>query len=204
MLIHPWDASSDPKEWQDFTRSQGFGHFVAAGRGREVPVVVPTQFVLTEDAGEVLLHFARPNPVWPALEENPTALLSIAGDWAYIPTTWKAIGDEDPAMGVPTTYYASAQLTGRADIVDDADGKLAILRALLAHLEPGSGHVDPAEHARLLPGIRGIRMVISDVKAKFKYGGNVDDAHRAAVAAHLGQRSGPGDASALSHLTRRS
>jgi len=32
--------------------------------------------------------------------------LSVAGDWAFIPGSWKAIGDEDPEYGIPTTYYA--------------------------------------------------------------------------------------------------
>lgn len=203
MLIHPWDSSTDPQEWQGLVRSQGFGHFVAGGTNRDVPVVVPTQFVLDSEATTVLLHFARPNPVWTAIEENPMVLLSVAGDWAYIPTGWKAIGDEDPAFGVPTTYYASVQLVGRAQVVDDADGKVEILRALLANLEPGSGHADPSEHARLLPGIRGIRLQITEVKAKFKYGGNVDDAHRAEVVDRLAERAGPGDRAAIEHLRRR-
>lgn len=200
MLIHPWDAANDPSEWQAFARSQGFGHFIASGANRQVPVVVPTQFVLTADCSEVLLHFARPNPVWAALDENPHALLSIAGDWAYIPSAWKAIDDEDPRLGVPTTYYAAVQLSGPVRVLDDAEGKLEILRALLDDLEPGSGHVDPAAHDRLLPGIRGARLAVSDVKAKLKYGGNVDNAHRAKVSAELQRRGGPGDAGALSHL----
>ena len=41
------------------------------------------------------------------------------------------------------------------------------------------------------------------VRAKLKYGGNVDDAHRAVVAGHLEERDGPGDAAALAHLRRR-
>ena len=91
------------------------------------------------------------------------ALLSVAGDWAYVPSAWKAIGDEDPAFGIPTTYYAAVQLSGVMTVVDDPAGKAEILRRQLATTEPGSGVVDPAEHARSLPGIRGLRMAISDV-----------------------------------------
>lgn len=63
MLIHPWDAATSDQQWIEFVRAQGFGHLAAAGRGRDVPVVVPTQFALTS-AQEVLLHLARPNPIW--------------------------------------------------------------------------------------------------------------------------------------------
>ena len=202
MLIHPWDAALSDDEWIAFVKAQGFGHLVAAGRGREVPVVVPTQFHLA-DPETVLLHLARPNPIWDALEENPTVLLSVAGDWAYVPAAWKAIGDEDPRLGIPTTYYAAAQLIATATVVDDPEEKAEILRAQLSATEPRSDVADPLEHARRLPGIRGLRLAVREVRAKFKYGGNVDDAHRAEVARRLGGRGGPGDAAALDHLRRR-
>jgi transcriptional regulator len=203
VLIHPWDAAIEPHEWVDFVRAQGFGHLVAVGRDREVPVIVPTQFAVPS-AELVLLHLARPNPIWAALDENPTVVLSVAGDWAYIPAAWKAIGEEDPRFGVPTTYYAAAQLIATAEVIDDAEQKAEILRTQLGVTEPGSGAVDPAEHGRVLSGIRGLRLTVREVRAKFKYGGNVDDAHRAAVATHLLERGGPGDGAALAQLQRRS
>ena len=207
MLVHPWDAPLDEAETWDFVRAQGFGHLVAPGRGRELPVVVPTQFVVPPASGGapvVLLHLARPNPIWAALEESSAVLLSIAGDWAYVPSAWKAIGDEDPALGIPTTYYAAAQLAGDAEVVTDPDTLLDILRAQLATYEPDLPHADPSVHLRRLPGIRGIRISVREVVGKFKYGGNVDDAHRAAVAERLAERAGPGDVAARRHLQRRS
>jgi transcriptional regulator len=205
VLIHPFDATTGPDEWLPFLRAQGFGHLIAAGRGREVPVVVPTQFVVgTEAPLEILLHLARPNPIWAALDENPVVLLSVAGDWAYVPAAWKAIGSEDPAMGVPTTYYAALQIVASATVVDDEAGKIEILRRQLAALEPASGHADPSAHIRRLPGIRGLRLAAREVVGKFKYGGNVDEPHRLAVAERLADRGGPGDAAAREHLLRRS
>jgi transcriptional regulator len=40
------------------------------------------------------------------------------------------------------------------------------------------------------------------VRAKYKFGGNVDQAHRDAVAQHLIERDRPGDRAALEHLRR--
>jgi transcriptional regulator len=203
MLIHPWDAGASQTEWVEFVRSQGFGHLIAAGRDRDVPVVVPTQFALVSP-DEVVLHLARPNPIWRALTENPAVVLSVAGDWAYVPGAWKMIGDEDPRLGVPTTYYAAVQLVADASVIDDHDELAAILRTQLGVTEPGSGLADPLDHGRVLNGIRGLRLAMRDVRAKFKYGGNVDEQHRAAVGEQLEQRGGPGDAAALQHLRRRS
>jgi transcriptional regulator len=202
MLIHPWDAGVSDEEWMQFVRGQGFGHLVASGRDRDVAVVVPTQFALI-DASHIVLHLARPNPIWDAIAQNPRVLLSVAGDWAYVPAAWKAIDAEDPRMGVPTTYYAAVQLIADAEVCDDQADKVEILKTQLGVVEPGSDIADPAEHGRRLDGIRGLRLTIVEVRSKFKYGGNVDDEHRAFVAEHLLDRGGPGDAAALDHLRRR-
>jgi transcriptional regulator len=44
---------------------------------------------------------------------------------------------------------------------------------------------------------------VSQVLAKFKYGGNVDAAHRRAVVARLNSRGDPGDEAAAEHVLRR-
>ena len=201
MLIHPWDAGSRD-EALAFVRDQGFGQLIAAGTGREVPVVVPTQFLLADDS-TVLLHLARPNPIWRAIAENPTVLLSLAGDWAYVPAAWKAIGGEKPAEGIPTTYYAAVQLVCATEVLDDPEAKLGVLRQQLARLEPESWVANPSIHDRWLPGIRGLRLTIREINAKFKYGGNVDEAHLAAVGDRLAARGAPGDSAARAHLLRR-
>jgi transcriptional regulator len=210
VLVHPWDASRDAAETREFLLAQGFGQLIAAGRGRDVPIVVPTQFAqedVTLEGGVestvIVLHLARPNPIWPAIDENPLVLLAVAGDWAFVPAAWKAVGDEDPARGIPTTYYAAVQLTARAQVVDDHAGKAAILRLQQGVVDPDGGWVDPADHGRTLAGIRGLRLHVTDVRAKFKYGGNADAEHRLAVAQRLAARGGPGDRAARGHLLRR-
>jgi len=201
MLVHRWDTPIDDDEANAFVAAQGFGHLVAAGLHREVPVIVPTQYVV--DGADILAHLARPNPIWAAIAENPMVVLSVAGDWAYIPAAWKAVGDEDPRRGIPTTYYGAVQLTGPASVIDDPEAVAAVLRRQLAALEPGADLVDPREHGAKLGAIRGLRIRPTEVRAKFKYGGNVDVEHRRSIAEHLDRRAGPGDAAAGAHLARR-
>jgi transcriptional regulator len=205
MLVHPWDAAVDQTEAWAFVEAQGFGQLVAAGRGRDLPIVVPTQFSVVNgtDGPAIWLHLARPNPIWAAINENPLVVLAVAGDWAFIRAAWKAIDDEDPALGIPTTYYAAVQLVARAEIVTDEVGILQILRHQQADLDPGGGYADPEVHTRRLPGIRGLRLTVQEVRGKFKYGGNVDADHQRAVAERLADRAGPGDLAARAHLLRR-
>lgn len=196
MLIHPWDSGTEEASLA-YVRDNQFGHLIAAGRDRDVPVVVPTQFLLVDDR-TIWLHLARPNPIWAAIEENSKVLLSLAGAWAYIPGGWRAEPGTDPALGVPTTYYSSVQLTCHAEIVTEAEDKLDILRAQIADLDPELG--DPAQMPRLMSGIRGLRLTIEEIRGKFKYDGHKDDEHRARVAKGLTKRNGPGDTSALAAI----
>jgi len=195
------DRSRDEDEWRSFLTSQGFGHLVACGRGRAVPVVVPTQFVL--DGDSLLLHLARPNPIWAAIDEQPAVVMSVAGDWAYIPSSWKAIPGEDPARGIPTTYYGAVQVEADAEVIDGAEEVAAVLRRQLRTLQPEVEVIDPLDHGPKLHAIRGLRLHPRTVRAKFKYGGNVDGPHRLAVADRLADRNGPGDRPARTHLLRR-
>jgi transcriptional regulator len=206
MFIAPVDASLGDEEWRAFVETHPFGHLVAGGGPeRLVPVVVPTQFVLSGQT--VWLHLVRANPIFSALDENPAVVLSVAGDWAFIPSAWKAIDGEDPALGIPTTYYGAVQLHGTAWVHDErsAPGTVAaILRRQLATFQPEVEVADPGEaHAAKLLGILGIEVRVERVNAKFKYGGNVDEPHRRAVAERLVARGGPEDGAAAEHTLRR-
>ena len=202
MHVPAVDRPLDEAEWREFVVAQGFGHLVAVGAGRDTAVVVPTQFVL--DGDEVLCHVAAQNPILAALDEQPRALLSVAGDWAFVPSSWKAVGAEDPLLGIPTTYYAAVQLAGTVDVVAEPDDLAAVLRRQLSTIQPDHEVADPATaHRRRLAAIRGLVLHVEDVQAKFKYGGNVDAAHRRAVLEHLEARDGPGDRAAAARVRRR-
>ncbi len=202
MYVAAVDRSLGESEWRPFVEAQGFGHLVAPGRELDYPVVVPTQFVLSGD--EVLTHFAGPNPVFAALRARPRAVLAVGGDWAFIPSDWKAIDEEDPAMGIPTTYYAEVQLRGRTQVRQEPSEVAEVLRRQLAVLQPDTPVADPEEaHRSKLRGIKAVVLTVEDVVGKFKYGGNVDQAHRISVIEKLRARRAPGDLAAAGHVARR-
>lgn len=205
MLVHPWDEPVDEHEWREALRVLDFGQLVApGGPERELPVVVPTHFLFDGDR-TIELHLARPNPVWAALEERPRALLTVVGDYVYVPAEVNA-GD-DPTLGVPTSYYASVQAEVDVEVVDDPAAKAAVLNRQLAHFEPAGSTrvpVDPlGADRRQLPGIRGLRLTVTGVRAKFKYGGNKSVEHRLEIASALTARGGPMDGSARRRLLDR-
>jgi transcriptional regulator len=190
VLIHPWDAVPEER-WRGLLTGPTFGQLVTAGLVDGYPVVVPTHFTFDGDR-TVLLHLARPNPVWKALESDPAVVLSVATSYAYVEAAWNADEGTPPELGVPTSYYTAVQLRGHAEVVDDPEAKAMILRTQLAHLEPPGSTRNPVStegtDGRLLPGIRGIRIDVREVLAKTKYGGNKSVEHRRSVAARLRER----------------
>ena len=150
----------------------------------------------------MLLHLAKPNPVWDAIAERPRALLSVFGAYAYIPGHWNQ--DE---YGVPTSYYAAVQLACDVATVDDPAELAAILERQLGHFQPEGRHapVEPGDnrYGKLLGSIRGIRLTVTDVRAKFKFGGNRTAQHREVVAKNLGDRGSSLDREARAYTLTR-
>lgn len=202
MLIHRHDEPLTDAEWRDFLKAHDFGDLIVPGAPtRDLPVVVPTHFIWNGDK-TVLLHLARINLVWKAIEERPRALLSVFGAYAYIPGHWNQ--DE---YGVPTSYYAAVQLACDIEPIDDDAALAKILEQQLGHFQPEGKHaaVEPGDnpYGKKLSAIRGLRLSVTDVRAKFKFGSNRKVDHRRAIAAKLEERGGPLDLEAAASVERR-
>ena len=206
MLIRPHDAARSDDEWRQVLADHDFGHLVAPGAGRDLPVAVPTHFAF-DGASVILTHFARDNPVWAALAERPRALFLVVADYVYVPSDWNAGEEAPPEWGVPTSYYAAVQCECDVEVVDEPEALAALLARQMARFQPEGGHM-PVEagdnpYGRQLNAIRGARLTVTGVRAKFKYGGNRPRAHRERVAQRLAERDGPMDAEARARVLDR-
>ncbi|MER5756169.1 FMN-binding negative transcriptional regulator [Streptomyces sp. NPDC002088] len=206
MFIQPWDAALDDTEWQTWIADgHDFGQLSVNGLPGRPPTVIPTHF--TSDGTQLLIHLARPNPVWEAIAHDPHVTFTVIGDYAFIPGPWRAKPDTAPTDGVPTSYYAAVQFTCRAHIVDDPEAKADLLRRQLTHFQPDGDHapvaVDQPPYGRMLPGIRGLRLEVTEVRAKFKYDDHKPVEHRTTVADHLTARGQGLDAPTARQQRRR-
>ncbi|PZH03709.1 transcriptional regulator [Streptomyces sp. NTH33] len=207
MLVHPWDAPREDAEWQQWLTGRDFGQLAVTGPPGEPPLVQPLHFAYDTGRGEAVTHLARPNPLWPALEANPQVLLSVVDDYVYVPGPWQADPGGPPEHGVPTSFYAAVQLRCTAHVVDDPREKAELLNRQLGHFQPEGGSAraaaGEAPYGRLLPGIRGLRLEVTGVRAKFKYAGKRSAEVRDRIAVALAERDGVRDAAAREHLLRR-
>lgn len=99
------------------------------------------------------------------------------------------------------------QFVCRPEILDDPEDKAALLRDQLAHIQPEGGHApvetDEPPYARMLPGIRGLRLHILEVLAKFKYDDHNPVDHQVRVSAALDERGALHDTGAATQQRRR-
>ncbi len=204
MLIHPWDAALE-REWRDWLAGRQFGQLIAVAEDLR-PVVVPAPFCFDGDH-TVLLHLARANPIWPALELRRQATFAVVDEYAHIPGTWRPPDGEPADTGVPTEYYAAVQLFGDVEVVDEPAAKAALLDRQLsaygmaAELRP----VRPGEapYGRLLSGIRGVLLRATDVRAKFKFDDHRTEDTQREVARKLADRDTGRDPDARRQVLRR-
>jgi transcriptional regulator len=169
--------------------------------------VVPTHFTLEPAGEQVLVHVACPNRVWPHLEAASEVRLTVVGDYAYIPTYWRAQAGGREEDGVPTSYHSTVQFVCRPTVVDDSAGKAELLTIQFADFQPEGRHApvtaDSDPYGRMLPGIRGVRLAVLRVDAKFNYDDHKPVEHRERVTDHLEQRDHGLDSGAALQQRRR-
>ncbi|MEU9864666.1 FMN-binding negative transcriptional regulator [Streptomyces sp. NPDC047971] len=210
MLIHPWDAAHEAGEWRDWLARHDFGQLAVNGLDGEPPWVQPLHFRYDSEPGphgRVLAHLARPNPLWPALERHPTVLLSVVDDYAFVRGPWAAPEGAPAEHGTPTSFYTAVQLRCTAHVVDDPAEKAELLNRQVAHFQPEGGTAPvaagEAPFGRLLPGLRMLRLDVTEVRAKFKYANHKPESVQDGIVAGLTARAGRGDAEAAAHQLRR-
>jgi transcriptional regulator len=205
MLIHPWDASVDSEEWRSWlATSEKFGQLIIPNLDPLLaPLSLPTHFTILGD--EILLHFAKPNQAWKHIAAAKQVRLSVIGDYAYIPSNWRTKPGFE-TNGVPTSYYAAVQFVATPTIIDDASEKAFVLNEQMKDIQPELAPTvadNDDAYGRMLSGIRGLKLAIIEVEAKFKYDDHNSNELRERVSANLEARNSGADRVAARQQRRR-
>jgi transcriptional regulator len=130
--------------------------------------------VVVREAGEQLIvrgHFAKANPHWRYLEQQPQCLTIFHGPHAYIsPSLYTNI------ESVPTWNYGSVHAYGNARLYSTPADLQFMLHELMGTFEPAYAAqwagLDEAYRQRMLGHIVGFEILVTKLEAKFKLGQN--------------------------------
>ena len=116
--------------------------------------------------------------------------MAVVDAYAFIPSYW----NEPRPYGVATSFYAAVQAIGTCRLVDDPEELADLIGYQLRDLQPEGGQTPPLDaeerlYLQMLKQIRGIELQISDVRAKFKFGGHKPAERRREIADRLGERA---------------
>jgi transcriptional regulator len=148
------------------------------------PLVATHLPLVVKDEGEHGLiegHFAHANPHWQSLASREV-LVVFPGPHSYVsPSNYI-----DP-LSVPTWNYIAVHAYGTLQLVEDNDGKEALLAGLIQSTEPAFAekwNAMPHGFRRtMLAGIQGFRISIARIDGKFKISQNRDPRERINVQA---------------------
>jgi len=131
MNMNPAFDPREPQDVRDLVRAAPLAWVVP--REGDAPATPLPLLAECDDQGAVIAlfgHMARRNPLFPALQAQPAALVLFQGPQAYVPPRLVS----KPDWG-PTWNYAVARFETRVEFVPDETD--ASLRQLAAHLEQG-------------------------------------------------------------------
>jgi transcriptional regulator len=150
-----------------------------AGSQPELPPTATHLPLVVKDEGErgiIEGHFAKANRHWQLLAGHET-LVIFSGPHSYVSPTLYT----EP-LSVPTWNYIAIHAYGTMELIEDEDGKDALLKGLIALHEPAYAlqwREMPAGFRRtMLAGIVGFRIVISRLEGKFKVSQNRSETER--------------------------
>ena len=123
-------------------------------------------------------HVAKPNPHWRYLQARAQAVATFLGPHAYLsPQVYPDLAR------VPTWNYLTVHCTVQATLIEEPEAKDALLKKLIGDHEPAYAQqwrsLGEDFARKMLAGIVGFELVVTDLQCKFKLNQHRPEAHAA-------------------------
>lgn len=197
MYQPPQFRSTDPAHARALMRAHPLASLVSTD-DTGFPVVTHLPLHLSGQGageGELLLlgHCARANPHWRYLAARPQALVTFLGPQAYLsPAVYPDLAR------VPSWNYLAVHCRVEATLIDDAQGKDALLKALIGQHEPpyaDQWRALPEDYTgKMLKAIVGFELRVTELQCTLKLNQHRPESH---AALHARYSVGNADAQAL-------
>jgi len=184
MYQPPQFRSQDPAIAAALMRGHPFASLVSTD-DTGFPYVTHLPLHLEEEGSQFVLwgHCAKPNAHWRYLQARPEALATFLGPHAYLsPKVYPDLAR------VPSWNYLAVHCKVRAQLVEDAAAKDALLKKLIGDHEPPYAQQwrDLGEEfqRKMLAGIVGFRLEVLEWACKLKLNQHRPESHAALHAAY--------------------
>jgi transcriptional regulator len=186
MYIPEHFRVSDHAAAKAFMRANPFAILVTTAEGAPFASHIPV--VLREEGEQLVIrgHFAKANPHWRYLEQQPQCLTIFHGPHSYIsPTLYTDV------ESVPTWNYGTVHAYGNARLYSSPEELQGILHELMGTFEPSYAAqwagLDEKFRQNMLRQIVGFEIAVTRIEAKFKLGQNRTKQDQANMMASLGK-----------------
>jgi transcriptional regulator len=184
-------AEHDAARIAAFVAAHPLATLVSIEDGRPVVDHLP---VLCADrlapGGTLIAHTSKSNPTWRLGERGAEAVVAFTGASAYVSPSFYPSKARTHEV-VPTWNYVAVHVRGTLACTHDRDTKLQLVDRLTRHMEsqrrePWAVSDAPADYIeKMLQGLVGLTLTISEVVAKTKASQNRTAEDRAGVVAGL-------------------
>jgi len=177
MYQPPQFRSNDATIAAELMRRHAFATLVSSD-DQGFPFVTHLPLHLEEREGRFLLlgHCAKANPHWRHLQASPQGLAMFMGPHAY-----QSPSIYPDAQRVPSWNYLAVHCKVRAQVVDAADAKEALLLKLIADHEPAYAQQWqglPKDYTQqMLAGIVGLELEVLEWACKLKINQHRPESH---------------------------
>jgi len=189
MYSPPHFQVEDKEKVLEFVRQNSFATLISCGENT-VSNISKIPLMLKDEEGQLYLegHFARPNPHWKYLMDNPSVTVMFDGPHDYISPSWY----ENPTKDVPTWNYSTVIMKGVAGITDSSEWLLQSVMELSDKFENDSSWKDSVDKdflRGLSKGIVGIKIQVKEIQSKFKLSQNRSELDKNNVMNELSSRN---------------
>lgn len=171
---------TDKQEITSFVEKNGFAQLISDVDGQLFSTHMP--FLIKKNFNMLLGHVAKNNPQWKSIE-GQNVLVTFLGPHDYISPSWYS------SPVVPTWNYQAVHVYGTCKIFHDQERLKKVVDDLTEKYESSFAEPWKAEYeAKLLHGIVGIEIDVTNIQAKYKLSQNKPEIDRIEVAKRLRER----------------
>lgn len=188
----------EQEEIDAFLQEMSFGFLGITGEDGFAHVI-PINYVYVD--GNVYFHGSKIGEKMRLMAADNRVSFSVAKEYAIIPSYWS-----DPKMACPaTSFFKSVYMQGHAEVLTDLGEKAHALQAFMQKLQPEGGYapIDPADsdYAKQLGAVAVVKIAVSQITAKFKFGQNWKESRIDAISSSLDERGRELDAETARLMT---